>query len=61
MDANLCAGREPEAILEPDLCAGVEAKRVLDETAEIARAERTAKAVRDPEGTLEDGNPQSCW
>ena len=55
---QLGAAEQPEAVLEPDLGAAVEAEEVLDQIHEVALAERPREAVGDAEAALVPGQPQ---
>ena len=58
VDADLGEAKDPEAILETNLRAAIQAEQVAGEIAEIAGAKRPAEAVRDTKGALVTWNAQ---
>ncbi len=58
MDAELRSRDDPEAVLEADLRAAIEAEEVRRQVAERSLAEGPREAVRDAERAAEAGNAQ---
>jgi hypothetical protein len=58
VNANLGASKDSEAILQADLCAGVETEEVFEQAPEISISEGARKSVRDAEGALVPGHTQ---